>query len=67
MAGESPVMEPREAERDHLGRAHKSWLETTMKKKLIIAVLLWALPLLAQSNDGELRLKIDPLRRMICR
>ena len=32
-----------------------------MKKKLIIAVLLWALPLLAQSNDGELRLKVtDP-------
>jgi hypothetical protein len=32
-----------------------------MKKKLIIAVLLWALPLLAQSNDGELRLRVtDP-------
>lgn len=30
-------------------------------KKLIIAVLLWALPLLAQSNSGELRLKVtDP-------
>jgi hypothetical protein len=32
-----------------------------MKKKPIIAVLLWGLPLLAQSNDGELRLKVtDP-------
>jgi hypothetical protein len=32
-----------------------------MKKKPMIAVLLWALPLLAQSNDGELRLKVtDP-------
>jgi hypothetical protein len=32
-----------------------------IKAKLIIAVLLWALPLLAQSNDGELRLKVtDP-------
>src|SRR5260370_19421390 len=30
-------------------------------KKLIIAVLLWAPPLLAQSNSGELRLKVtDP-------
>ena len=29
--------------------------------KLMIAVLLWALPLLAQSNDGELRLRVtDP-------
>jgi hypothetical protein len=35
-----------------------------MKKKLIIAVLLWALPLVAQSNDGELRLKVtDPAGR----
>jgi len=34
----------------------------TTKKKLIIAVLLWVLPLLAQSNAGELRLKvIDPV------
>ena len=34
----------------------------TTKKKLIIAVLLWVLPLLAQSNGGELRLKvIDPV------
>ena len=34
----------------------------TTKRKLIIAVLLWVLPLLAQSNDGELRLKVtDPV------
>jgi hypothetical protein len=32
-----------------------------MKKLLILAVLLWALPLLAQSNTGELRLTVtDP-------
>ena len=32
-----------------------------MKKALIIAVLLWALPMLAQSNTGELRLTVtDP-------
>jgi hypothetical protein len=32
-----------------------------MKKFLILAVLLWALPLLAQSNTGELRLTVtDP-------
>jgi len=32
-----------------------------MKKKLLITVLLWALPLLGQSNRGELRLKVtDP-------
>jgi hypothetical protein len=32
-----------------------------MKKALIIAVLLWALPMLAQSTSGELRLTItDP-------
>jgi len=44
-----------------LGCAHKSWLGTAMKKKLITAALLWVLPLLAQSKDGELRLKvIDP-------
>src|ERR1700691_4428230 len=32
-----------------------------MKKALIIAVLLWAVPMLAQSNTGELRLTVtDP-------
>ena len=32
-----------------------------MKKALITAVLLWALPVLAQSNTGELRLTVtDP-------
>ena len=32
-----------------------------MKKALIIAVLLWALPMLAQSTTGELRLTVtDP-------
>jgi outer membrane receptor for Fe3+-dicitrate len=32
-----------------------------MKKTLIIAVLLWAIPMLAQSNTGELRLTVtDP-------
>src|SRR5580704_9166205 len=32
-----------------------------MKKTLIIAVLLWTLPMLAQSNTGELRLTVqDP-------
>src|ERR1700678_4498729 len=32
-----------------------------MKKALIIAVLLWALPMLAQSTTGEMRLTItDP-------
>src|SRR5450755_4694019 len=32
-----------------------------MKKLLILAVLLWVLPLLAQSNTGELRLTVtDP-------
>ncbi len=30
-----------------------------MKKALFIAVLLWALPMLAQSNTGELRLTIN--------
>jgi hypothetical protein len=62
MAEESPVMELAEGARP-LGRAHKSWLDNNkkMKKKLIITVLLWALPLLAQSNSGELRLKVtDP-------
>jgi len=45
-----------------LGRAHMSRLDNNEKmKKLTIAVLLWALPLLAQSNSGELRLKVtDP-------
>src|SRR5580704_3513715 len=32
-----------------------------MKKALIIAALLWSLPMLAQSNTGELRLTVtDP-------
>jgi hypothetical protein len=36
-------------------------MSTKMKKALILAVLLWALPMLAQSTSGELRLTVtDP-------